>query len=282
MNTETAIGGDAKYAKGPDTARPMGGMARKGKQVAGLIYFVAGQQAAKPAIEAAGLGYAFDGFQPTAGETSRGPDGTPGVLMTVGSAKLGWFEHGQTWMKDHGGRFWAGFYTDDRPTPADLQRPSLIGGYRVRLEDGNEWLVPIARQFPEGSQLPRTLLLGPDGKLVAEIRAEYIALWKSACRVWQSIAGQQPTAKNEIHTDLEEATCWRIAIEALAVNYRLGVTEANLLRLIGSQTLPQIMMLLIDWPTYQAATAVPVDDAARSKKNETPAGSNTGNGEAAC
>jgi len=245
----------------------------------GLLYFVPGFQGAKLAIEAAGLGYAFDGFQPTAVQTSRGPDGTPGVIFTVGAAKLGWYEHGQTWIQDYGGKFWVGYYTADRPTPADLQRAALIGGYLIRLEDGNEWLVPTARQFPTGTQLPTTMILGPDGELQKPIRSEFIALWKSAERVWQAIAGAEPGADNTIKTELDEKVQWKVAVQALAVNYRIGVAEACLLRLIGSQTLPSILLALIDWPIYLAAMKDVVGEAA-SKKNDTdiPDGSSSGNG----
>jgi hypothetical protein len=226
-----------------------------------LIYFIPGETAAidRAKIDAAGLAHAFEA-RIVRGGCATGPDGTGGVLLSAGDdGKVGFFPDRQTWKRFPRGAAWVGFYTDDRPTPADLQTAHALAGHSLELLDGQSWTVPLARQFRDEGEtfrfqtaLPQTVSLDDEGDWTSGgILPRYMQLWELACQWYDSrthaeieeVGETTATVKFEFVRDVLDA-----AAAALAVNYRLGKVEIALLGLLTVDLAYTVLDLVVDFP----------------------------------
>lgn len=225
--------------------------------MAGFLYFVSGDGViTRQRAIRAGLGYALAGGCPFA-QCMNGPDGKRGGILSavdaLGSSDLGYFPDKQTWQRIPGTDAYAGFYTDDPPTPKDVAKPSQIAGHLVALGDGNEWLVPVARGLVEEDgdlryriDLPDRTTLDDDGNWITSgVATEFQALWSTAEKWWEAIgsADGKPVTYTDLHDD---------ALAALSTNYRIGKAECALLGLLNTQICRGILDALVDVPTYMA------------------------------
>lgn len=181
----------------------------------------------------------------------RGPEGQPGILFTASAKnadakmpRIGYYPKQQTWQACNHGQFWLGYENSNPPHPASLQRDEFIDGHQVKLADGNEWTVPLARSFPAGSALPAALVLGPDGELITEALPEFAKLSQQAEQVFEAYVGEGE--------DIDTKNGWEIAINALSQNYRLSAWEISHLRLLSTNNWIDILTALIDGPEIQA------------------------------
>lgn len=208
----------------------------------GFLYYIPGQPEATP--ESVGLEATFAGASVPSGEVtgSGGPDGNHGKVYALGDTVCGYYPDTQEWRKC--GAFWLGWYRDETPGPQVLERNELIGGHRVKLCDGNEWLVPVARSFPNGTCLPERILIGPDGEWIKEIIPEYVAMSQKAEVIWKSAE-----STGEFTETFEESA--DMALMALSINYRIGRHEVGALELFTTQNLSDVLLALVDWPTVE-------------------------------
>lgn len=213
------------------------------------------------------VGLSADGL-PTVG----GADQRPCTLFGAPKAPL--FGHGrQTWHRiecEGPEVWWIGFETDDPPGPDDLIRPGAVLGYRVRLGDGRWWNVPVARQFPEGTALPAVLRMGGGGRLVRDLPPEYVSLFER-CAPWATAYYEHPDEP----LTLAMVDAWRLALDGLAVNYRVGMAEVNALGLFTEATVEAVISCLLDMQTCDEATAARIaqaraDEGAPEDENPTP------------
>jgi len=220
--------------------------------MANFIYFI--PQIAKQAVsiddlKAVGLEYAMGHLGIDSNfHTTDGPSGEPGVCFvttsTPGPHRMAHYRPDeQTWKKGSGGKFWVGMWNDDRPGPDDLRREHLIAGHPVKLRDGLEWTIPVARSIVRGSTLPKAIVLGEDGETFEfEELPEYASLCRDADMIFDSIR----TGK-DMKMPFQEAA--RIAIDAMLINYRIGKWEASLLQLFSDVQLWDVMEAIVDMPT---------------------------------
>ncbi len=237
--------------------------------MARFIYFLPIDRGAPDPADfvAAGLAYALNGDKggPTGTQTTKGPGNVSGILCAVngpGDPPPMYHPDRQTWRQGPGAKFWIGLDNDAKPGPDDLARPRIISGEHVKLRDGNEWTVPICFSFLRGMTLPRTLVLGEDCQTwkLATL-PEFLKLCKDAEMVWE--AYRNPDANGEI--TIGEMQAPRIAVDALAVNYRIGALEVSMLGLLSNVEMWDILEAMIDKPNLER---VAMDYA---KKNATPA-----------
>jgi len=254
--------------------------------MAGFLYFVPGLHGLnKDDLVRLGLAEVFAGVAPTCRECTPGPDGGPGVVLAAPPNEyaggimpaVGFHRSTQTWHK--AGSYWLGIETENPPRPADLQRPETIDGYRLRLEDGRDWLIPVARHFEKGSVMPRRLCLGPEGEVIFEALPRYARfctnvelIWRDCRRLFRMLSeGEEPLT-------LTDKQVLDFAVEALGVNYRVAIPEAALLQILTTQNMNLILNLVVDLPAY---LAVQKDTAEAVKKNDpssTPDGCNSSAG----
>jgi len=192
----------------------------------------------------AGIGYAVDGEStPPCTGMMPGPDTGQGVLLTVGGITPAAAGPACDWTQIHGATAWLGL-SGERPGPADLARKSQRDGHAVRLADGNEWLVPVARALDGTTPLPRRLALSAEGVWVfGDVTEEFAGLYADACRVFETFCGE---AEDDGAVLVSEGV--EIAVRALAVNYRIGPAEISALGLFTSESQADVLKALVDWP----------------------------------
>ena len=154
-----------------------------------------------------------------------------------------------------------GFYSDSTPTPEELLRKDALGGHAVRLGDGNDWIIPVARGAAEESgelryfaKVPRRLDMDENGAWISGgIAPRFAELWGVACKFWDAFtgAGVEKTADG-VAVRMEFNDLVDGAVMALATNYRLRATEAALLGLLDEENCGAILRAVIDWPTVES------------------------------
>jgi len=188
----------------------------------------------------------------------KGPDGTKGVFFGFAPPgvrpKVGFYPGQQEWQECQG--YWIGYYKDDPPIPEHLIRPSnkLISGHFV---DG--WMIPTARVFPDGTQLPESFILNDSGEWESEIRPEFLCLSKRCERAWNMIVKTDDA-------DMDQVDLIDLAVDAIKINYYVDKNEISHARLLDSQMMRQIIFALVDWHT--ALSMIKENNEARKKKDQ--------------
>lgn len=254
--------------------------------MAGFIYYFPGVNGVSDdVLKKHGVERVFDGSSvDRVPVLQRGPDGDAGVLAVMKpdheqgvKAGLQYKPHRQTWQEAPQGGYWIGYETDARPRPIDLQRKTMLSGHIVVLNDGESWLVPIARSFPIGMSLPVTLRVGKDGELiVGEVVKQYVAFGDLAEAHWESsveLAMQAQSSTEDVVQGRSFDDIWPLAVEALSINYRIGSAEMSVLDCLTTENLSEVTDAVVDMPTIKASM-----DA---KKNELPENSSESDGQAA-
>jgi len=226
--------------------------------MAGFLYFVPGCEnecAVRLKFAELGLDEVFGEVGITVARVGNSPSGEAGCIVMPHvdlNPDPGYFPDSQTWMKAPGGKHWIGFETARRPSPTCLERRETVAGHYVRLEDGNDWLVPAARVFYGGGTcLPEVFSLGPNGEIVKAIVPRYKALSKQAESLWEDFTSE--AANGALRAIRTQEDSLRLACEALAVNYHVGLGEVLALELTSTAGMREILRALIDYPSFLRA-----------------------------
>ena len=241
--------------------------------MAAFLYFLPGRRdVSRESVESAGITAVDDLSSVSFCETERGPDGGAGIIFAVEPKteggklpKVGYYPKTQQWQSFNKGKYWIGYVQALPPFPADLRKTEVIDGHHAMLDDGNDWLIPIARVFGTGSALPQSLILGPDGELVMEAMPAFAKLSAQADRVFSAFL--------DGGEDLTLQECWDIALSALQQNYRLSGPEVSLLRLLNTTNVQTVLGNLIDLPAIM--------EAVNNQKKSQDDSNNLSDGEAA-
>lgn len=189
--------------------------------------------------------------------TGTGPGGHSGVLLcalpTNGDApdRLGYHPAQQTWEEfrefgqpEHA--YWVGTDKEHPPTPADLERKTIHGGYKIKLA-GHEWEVPVIRNPAGGTGLPTAWKAGAGGTVTESVRAEWSALFERFGRALWMFHGED----SPYPYAMDRTEALDLCLEAVAVNYRVGLAEQNIMGLIGSESWFPVLAATVDWPTFR-------------------------------
>ncbi|GAH17325.1 unnamed protein product, partial [marine sediment metagenome] len=152
------------------------------------------------------------------------------------------------------------------PQPEELQRPEQIAGHIVKLGEG-QWRVPLARIFPEGTMLPQSLLMGPDGKLISKILPEYAEFSSKTEKLWKYVSYQSGLSDEPVEISAEEL--WQTTAGALGLNYYVGADEVNAMQLLTTANMQKIFEAICDIPSI---IKVGEELAKAQKKTEGEAG----------
>lgn len=214
--------------------------------MASFLYYLPGPSPTiKPAdADAAGLGYLRmrGGFN--CARTDSGPDGQHGVVGRLDAGAV--LADRARWMRVPDSPAWVGYDPQCLPTPGDLLREKPHDGHWVVLEDGNEWLIPVARYVNGASPLPKRLAYENGTWKSGDLLPRYTEFFAAACRFWDTLLGEA-SEDNQITFNDEVS----LAAEALALNYRVGPVEISLLGLLSTQSESEILKAVVDWPAVE-------------------------------
>jgi len=111
-----------------------------------------------------------------------------------------------------------------------------------------------------------SLILGKNGEVFIEELPQYAGFGAKAEKLWADFLNENSEKKKE-EPELSVPERMAFAIEALAWNYHIGTEEVNLLKLITTQNLSEIMAAIIDVPTL---VKVAKERMEAEKKNKGP------------
>jgi hypothetical protein len=159
----------------------------------------------------------------------------------------------QTWTRFSNGEnaeFWVGLDNALPPAPEDLARKSHAPGYTLRLGP-LDLVVPVVRDPDGGTGLPRKWILEASGDVAEEVEDAYRDLWETFAGVVDLFySPDDPSPAGLFNIDRREAM--ERSLQALAINYRIGRPEQNLLGLVNAENWPAILGATVDWRTYFA------------------------------
>lgn len=262
--------------------------------MSGFLYFIPRDVTRAADLAGFGLAYAFEQGAPGLSFCTcrNGPGGMSGTVVgddRAGKA-IGYYPDKQTWRKRPETRqpgdeatgqpgsqaaVWVGIYNDARPKPADLLRSDALAGHAVRLCDGNDWIIPVARAATEQggelryfAKLPRRLDFDENGRWMSStIVDRYQRLWDVACSFWNSFTGAGVTrGEDGVELQMEFGDLVAGAVAALGTNYRVDAIEVALLGLFDEGNCGRVLQALIDWPVIAEFLQK------KSSQEQTPAG----------
>lgn len=220
--------------------------------MAAFLYYVSGDTA--PTKESlCELGFPFADEAGLPGCACVGPDGQRGHVFALQEPpgfqgerpRVGYYVDRQAWKLAYNRSLWVGWETAKPPKPVDLQRKDIVTGHRVRMLDGNDWLVPVARQLTGTPAVGRVFGLDGAGNNGRTVHAKHAALWDLAKRIWD-------TMFTEADDHIGDDDCLTAVSLALSINYRLGEQELRALELVSDEELAQCVRAIVDYPTLEA------------------------------
>lgn len=197
-----------------------------------------------------GLGYAFSD-RVTPAPVMTGPDSGNGcVFVDIRHvpAGVGYYPEQQVWRRIPGGDLWVGYYAEQKPTPADLIRDVRTQGYFVKLGDGNDWLVPLARSVADVDgelgyicRLPKRLDIDEEGKWTLEaVMAESAGLWEIACEYFEARWNAKIDVEHRQQVlSIENAA--EKAVRVLSANYVVSDAECAALGLLTDRNVQLVL-----------------------------------------
>lgn len=184
----------------------------------------------------------------------RGPGGHSGLFVIPTpisgepASRLGFFPDVQEWRPafrdpEWDTRLWIGFNKEEPPTPDGLRRRTeLIAGKDLTLLDEQSWHVPLIRRPAMGEHPPRTSLpldleVDASGKTVKSIQAKHQALWAETIEMTAHRFGQATVTDDQ---------AFGFAMRVLGLNYRVSQAEQNVLRILDSHLVIDVLDAAID------------------------------------
>jgi hypothetical protein len=138
------------------------------------------------------------------------------------------------------GEFWIGGYKAALPTPADLRRSGRpIEGHKLKLADGNEWLVPVVGPF--SSKLPR-VFRWRTGAPTTEVAEQYqeLAAESEQWGVWCT------TANTCAWVDIMQ-----FVAKCLSLNYHVGMAEVGALGILDTHAADEALEIIVGVKDYR-------------------------------
>lgn len=223
------------------------------------------------------IGYAFDGGTPAGANGVIGPDGGRGTIFAdrkrLGEKTIRYVAAEQAWRQIPNSEVWVGYYTDAKPTPGDLARPTMLDGPTMILADEHAWKIPLIRRFDEQTEvfaanLPQVIGLDDEGNwMLGCVVAKHNHLWKDVGLFVDHLCGAVAVAADDeaedVVVDYTLTHELNTIADLLAANYVVSKAEVAVLGLLaGEAMILEVLMAAADWKTFIAW--------ANSKKNEEP------------
>jgi len=244
-----------------------------GNAARGFYYFVPGNRGAVPEA----LKYALPAGAAKAVTINGGPRGAGGTVYAEPRIAIPHDLASIDWTPMPAAEFSLGVGAGGAPGPEDLIRDEIVDGYPVTLGDGADWIVPLGRVWPEGTRIPSTMGYGPDGSFVTSPVPRFAALCAKAERIFDAVAASYGLIEDRggIEPIDDGREGFDLAVEILAVNYRIGPAEASRLALIDTTNLKYAIGCFADLPAIHAEWAARAEkktDTGGRRGGSTPGG----------
>lgn len=176
---------------------------------------------------------------------NHGPDEGAGVLFAPIPApeKFGYYKNEQAWQPVQNSKgvvtHWLGISLNDKPRSDHLQRFGYIEGELVTFANQEQWFIPVIEAYvpiPEADgksgfesqiwhvTLPKTMEATYDWKTQIAVVPQYSELVAQGA-IWRDVYWESKPYRN--------IDFWRFVAGLLAVNYRVGRAEINMLGLLN-------------------------------------------------
>jgi hypothetical protein len=121
---------------------------------------------------------------------------------------------------------WIGYDPDSPPTPCELERRQLIGGYPIQDAYGQTWQVPTLRAVdnPRG-RLTAAFSWDDADRPTIGVDPKYAALWQRSAEVWDLIDHSSNADGGVFSQDFDGETDERLLaylLDCLQINYRVN------------------------------------------------------------
>ncbi len=211
--------------------------------MSGFLYYIPGLQAVSADdVKRAGLDFVWGGSGFSFREVAQGPDSVTGCVVARNNfgGGMGYYPDRQDWKELKS--FWIGLERDRDLTPEDLKRPDMVWGHNIQLADDNDWQIPVAHA------VDRQLVLGDDGQWEdGKTLGRFDVLNEHAEKIFEVLCAETEGQEDApTITPLEAAA---MCVDALAVNYYVGPQEVNLLGLLTSRNVLEVLKAVVDLPT---------------------------------
>lgn len=187
--------------------------------------FIPSQTGGTNLLESVGLADHVEGAECRQVNAGSGPHELGGTLFAWPRAGQPWGvnDEKQTWIPC--AEYHVGVWNDSPPVPGDLLRRRPHRGAYCKLGDGNQWLIPAWQQ------LPRNVVLLPDGTTTLEVKPKYLPLWEAA-EYW----GRKFGGVSSPFSFLELSN---FCILLLRLNYRIAPELTGHLELFDTENLAE-------------------------------------------
>jgi hypothetical protein len=136
-----------------------------------------------------------------------------------------------------------------------------------------EWCIPIIRRDDDSTTLPRVMYLDDAGVFVETIRDKYRSFWDETKEVlvWHT--------EGVLKVEIDRAKAFRLAVRALTINYRFGMSEQRVLQVVDSENFLTILGMTVDIIRIQEIALAQAEDAKKKESlNPEPSITNTTHG----
>jgi len=200
---------------------------------------------------------------PVSRRVENGPNGAGGVLIYEEATPIARAQvapAAQLWKLREIipglGNVWVGMWRDWIPTEEDLRRakPTVgeLGNEWVAIPGSGSWLLPVLTHATGNSRLPRAAELADDGSIVwapvlalADWEERGRRLWETAVATMELRAPAGPV--------LSSSEILALVHQALAVHYRVGRAEINMLQIFPGESFLAAAFAMVGLDTFKAA-----------------------------
>lgn len=206
-----------------------------------------------------GLDYAFTSSPAGCVCMGETPTRTPGVVFGEDSRHKGraitMNREQQAWAKLPGSDVHVGYWLEAKPTPTDLARVVQLPGFRVRLADEQDWLIPLVRRFDAKarktvSNLPCYMGVSDDGKWSrARVVAAHAHLWDVTAPIADALLGEYVDGTP---VDVPDDQIFGAVVDLIKTNYVAGAGELSLMEALTNEANTHAAVLAAcDWLTFR-------------------------------
>lgn len=174
-------------------------------------------------------------------DVGTGPDGAAGVVCAwrkAGQAGMGYQPEKQVWRPAvareelSAGRYWVGCWDAAPPLPKELARPYQQPGPLLRLGDGQEWMLPAAKE------LTREMMLSDDGSWKYDVQRQYHGYFINYVSWLQFFGSWKPGETFPFNLAAD------FALQGLRVNYRVVPELVNHLPLFNTENVSRVLFAI--------------------------------------